>query len=669
MTYRRSLSQRLKLLLILLLLSAPSYLLAGLCYVNHAATGDDDGSTWENAYVDLQDALGDLDCDEVWVAAGTYFPTDDGDHTVSFELRDELAVYGGFDGTETDRSERDWVNFQTTLSGDIGVQNSCHVVRLENSGPGFHLDGFTITQGSADGCPQHTGGGMYILNASGTFENLVITGNWANTGGGVHLESSDPTFTNILFNSNSSGNIAGAFNITGQSSPTIQSSLFVSNSSHGGGAVVVSNSMPVFRNVTFSLNNGWFEGGAISASGGLTTLENVTFSGNSSDDGGAIRGTNLAGIDFLMRNVLFSHNSGGNCVNVAVQAGSKNNLVDTAESPCGLVHGEDGNLVGVDPMLGLLDNNGGFTPTHALMPGSPAIGAGSNEHCPETDQRGIARPQGSACDIGAYEFVDVFFQDRFEVASLQAGDTFSDCDDCPTMVVIPTGTFIQGASEGEPESQNTERPQREVNVPAFAMGQTAVTFAEWDACVADGGCTHVPNDSGWGRGNRPVIDVSWYDAQEYVTWLSNKTGHDYRLPSESEWEYAARAGTTGRFNTGDCITTDQANFHGNFPAQGCPSGILRNQTLPVASFVPNGFGLYDTHGNAREWVQDCWNPDYVGAPTNGSAWMSGDCNYAVIRGGNWGDNGFILRSALRLEGLRSSPGSGNGFRVARALEL
>ena len=254
-------------------------------------------------------------------------------------------------------------------------------------------------------------------------------------------------------------------------------------------------------------------------------------------------------------------------------------------------------------------------------------------------------------------------------ALIDTDSTFKDCPDCPTMVMIPAGTFTQGSPESEPESLDRERPQRTVNVPAFAMGQTEVTFDEWDACVADGGCTHNPGDQGWGRGNRPVISVSWNDAQEYVTWLSTKTGHDYRLPSESEREYATRAGTTGRFNTGDCITTDQANFWGTSPAQGCPTGIVRNQTLPVGSFAPNAFGLYDTHGNVYEWVQDCWNTSYDGAPTDGSAWMSGDCSRAVLRGGSWLDGGGNVRSAFRgglTRGVRHDFG---GFRVARSVDL
>ena len=256
---------------------------------------------------------------------------------------------------------------------------------------------------------------------------------------------------------------------------------------------------------------------------------------------------------------------------------------------------------------------------------------------------------------------DLVFSDDFDEA-------FQDCLECPTMVLVPGGTFTQGSPESDPVSDNEERPQREVTVPAFAIGQTEVTFAEWDACVADGGCTHDPADSGWGRGNRPVIDVSWDDAQEYVTWLSNKTGQDYRLPSESEWEYATRAGTTGRFNTGECITTDQANFRADGPAAGCPEGIFRAETLPVGSFAPNAFGLYDTHGNAWEWVEDCWNENYTGAPTDGSAWVTGDCSDAVLRGGSWSNFVGALRSASRFKVSRDSGLNNFGFRVAKSLD-
>lgn len=266
--------------------------------------------------------------------------------------------------------------------------------------------------------------------------------------------------------------------------------------------------------------------------------------------------------------------------------------------------------------------------------------------------------------LAAETIPDPVFSDRFEFEAV-----FKDCLDCPIMVLIPAGTFTQGSPQSEPQSAPSERPQRPVGVPAFAMGQTPVTFAQWDECVADNGCARSPGDNGWGRGDRPVIAVNWHDAQEYVTWLSDKTGQNYRLPSESEWEYATRASTTGRFNTGDCITADQANFQATSPPQGCPAGVFPGQTLPVASFEPNAFGLYDTHGNVFEWVQDCWNDNYVDAPSDGTAWMTGDCSSAVGRGGAWGSFGFRLRSAYRISGSRTLNSTSFGFRVARSVDL
>jgi len=251
----------------------------------------------------------------------------------------------------------------------------------------------------------------------------------------------------------------------------------------------------------------------------------------------------------------------------------------------------------------------------------------------------------------------------------QPGQTFKDCPDCPEMVMIPAGSFTMGSPASEPERDDNEGPQHRVNIRAFAMGKTTVTFAQWDACVADGGCNgYRPDDKGWGRGDRPVIRVSWDDAQAYIAWLNRKTGQRYRLPSEAEWEYAARAGTTTRFSTGDCITTDQANYDGNYPPQGCAKGEYRAKTLPVASFAANPFGLYDMHGNVWEWTQDCWNDSYNGAPTDGSAWEGGDCSRRALRGGLWINYGWVARSAARSDYPRGYRGGGGlGFRLSRSV--
>ena len=165
------------------------------------------------------------------------------------------------------------------------------------------------------------------------------------------------------------------------------------------------------------------------------------------------------------------------------------------------------------------------------------------------------------------------------------GDAFKDCPQCPEMIALGGGSFTMGSPDNEPGRNSNEGPQRQVSVPRFAIGKYEVTFAQWNACVAEGGCSHRPEDQGWGRGDRPVINVSWDDAQAFVGWLSVKTGESYRLPSEAEWEYAARAGTVSPFHTGRRITPDQANFNGNFTYNGsCNRPCIEIRPTPVGSF-------------------------------------------------------------------------------------
>ena len=201
----------------------------------------------------------------------------------------------------------------------------------------------------------------------------------------------------------------------------------------------------------------------------------------------------------------------------------------------------------------------------------------------------------------------------------------------------------------------------------FAVAKFEVTFAEWDACVAEGGCKHNPRDQGWGRGKRPVINVSWNDiGTDYLPWLSRKTGKSYRLLTEAEWEYAARAGTTTPFSTGRTITTDQANFNGNYTYRGSAKGQNRGKSVAVGSFQPNAFGLHDMHANVWEWVEDCYRNSYAGTPpTGGSAGVSG-CS-RVLRGGCWSNGLVDLRSANRRRELPDNRSTIFGFRVGRTL--
>ena len=203
--------------------------------------------------------------------------------------------------------------------------------------------------------------------------------------------------------------------------------------------------------------------------------------------------------------------------------------------------------------------------------------------------------------------------------SLKPGSVFRDCPACPEMVVVPAGEFIMGDDDRGPEHKVI------INRP-FAVGKFEVTFAEWDACVASRGCARKPG--GAARGRRPVEGVSWDETtEEYLPWLSKMTKKSYRLLTEAEWEYAARAGTTTPYWTGRTITPQQATF-----GRQNHDGV---KTTTVGSYAPNAFGLHDMHGNAEEWVQTVYKGDYINAPVDGTATLSGNCDYRIFRGGGW----------------------------------
>jgi formylglycine-generating enzyme required for sulfatase activity len=246
----------------------------------------------------------------------------------------------------------------------------------------------------------------------------------------------------------------------------------------------------------------------------------------------------------------------------------------------------------------------------------------------------------------------------FDVIRKHAGtaETFRECAQCPEMAVVLAGSFMMGATaaEGIPEAE----PRREVRIADFALGRTEVTFDEWDACLADGECNKFrPNDQGWGRGRRPVINVNGDDARAYVSWLTRKTGRPYRLPSEAEWEYAARGGTQTAFPWGADWDARLANGAESVPG-----------TTEAASYPANPTGFYDMIGNVWEWVEDCWHDNYTGAPKDGTAWVDiGSCSDRVLRGGSWVDEPGVLRVAYRQPARHDDRNSGLGFRVARAL--
>jgi formylglycine-generating enzyme required for sulfatase activity len=229
---------------------------------------------------------------------------------------------------------------------------------------------------------------------------------------------------------------------------------------------------------------------------------------------------------------------------------------------------------------------------------------------------------------------------------------------------------MMGSPESEREHSGDEEPPHVVTIgKPFAAGKFPVTFAEWDACRADGGCAgYIPGDQGWGRSNRPVINVTWNDAKAYAGWLSKRTGRNYRLFSEAEREYVARAGTVTPFWWGTSISTDQANYDGNHTYGDGLKGEYRKNTLPVASFRPNPWGLYQVHGNVYDWVEDCFHDGYQGAPSDGTAWTAGDCTYRVIRGGSGSSEPQYLRAAFRTCTYPDERHYDIGFRVARTLD-
>lgn len=283
----------------------------------------------------------------------------------------------------------------------------------------------------------------------------------------------------------------------------------------------------------------------------------------------------------------------------------------------------------------------------------------------------------------AYQaYIDAFPQGEHVSAALAAmdqlvmrpGKRFKDCERCPEMIVIPAGTFEQGSPPDSPAGLAMERPQRTVTIPEpFAAGVREVTFGEWDACFEAGGCSRQLEDNGWGRGERPAIMVSWNDAQEYLKWLSEETGEVYRLPSESEWEYFARAGEAGDWLGGSpaaiCefanIAGEESGFDWRHPSCSDPFAV---GTAPAGSFRPNAFGLYDVIGNVAEWTADCMNLSYLDAPVDGRAWGRGMCGSHMTRGGSWLTGSKDIRLPSRFNLRSGDRNDFTGFRVVRRID-
>jgi len=239
------------------------------------------------------------------------------------------------------------------------------------------------------------------------------------------------------------------------------------------------------------------------------------------------------------------------------------------------------------------------------------------------------------------------------------GKIFRDCLKCPELIVVKPGTFIMGSDLGRP----AEKPAHTVNIPyPFAIGRFEVTFREWSQCVENAGCRHRPDDHKWGQIRRPVINITWDQAKTYLRWLSSFTDKNYRLPSESEWEYIHKAGTSTRFWWGNSVGINNAN------CKDCKSNWSAKSTAPVGSFKANPFGVFDTAGNAFEWVEDCWHPNHFNTIINGSPRLNGNCHFRVIRGGSFYYFGKVSESSYRAKNPFNIKSYWLGFRVLRELK-
>ena len=303
---------------------------------------------------------------------------------------------------------------------------------------------------------------------------------------------------------------------------------------------------------------------------------------------------------------------------------------------------------------------------HISSAGTVRQGAGRQPHGPALPcEPGFVDPGVIAQEV-VWQYrsrMAVLTVEQEKAQAAKPGSDFKECaNGCPVMIVIPAGKFIMGSPENESDRNATEGPPHEVMIAKpFAVSKFEVTFEEWDACVAAAACPRVPDR--WGRGEMPVINVSWGNAKQYVGWLSQLTGKEYRLLTEAEWEYAARAGANTRYSWGDDPGMGNAN------CDGCGSQWDLQQTAPVGSFKPNGLGLYDMHGNVWEWVEDSWHENYEVAPTDGSAWLGGgDPSFRVVRGGSWRNESELVRAAVRFRRHANVRFDTLGFRVARTIK-
>ena len=304
-------------------------------------------------------------------------------------------------------------------------------------------------------------------------------------------------------------------------------------------------------------------------------------------------------------------------------------------------------------------------------PNIPAMGARGSSRAVGEDGEAV----DAASDVPAFTQVSTLLRQAAFTAAAAGGDIterkFRDCTDCPEMVAIPAGSFLMGSPETETGRKSNEGPQWQVSVDTFAASATEISWAEINACIADDGCTGngaaaETRSEQWEMGGLPVINITWKEAMDYIAWLNSKVqGEPYRLLSEAEWEYAARAGSTGPFHTGDTLTSTQANFNAIRRYNGSDSGDWPRRPMPVGHYPPNGFGLHEMHGNVAEWTADCGVRSYLGRTGKAGVYDETGCRSRAIRGGSWEKIPSYVRSAFRDAYPDTGRDDGIGFRVAR----
>ncbi len=533
-----------KILSVLLLLSllligqtaAPAHAIGATRYVKPGGLTSGTCNSWANA-CDLQYALNSVAVsgDALWVKQGTYKPGSSRSDT--FTLKNGVSLYGGFAGTETLLSQRNPATHVTILSGDIGTggdasDNVYHVVTSGGANSTTVLDGFTVTAGNANGSfPDDRGGGMYNGGSSPTVTNVIFSGNFAvaGGGGGMYNSGSSPTLTNVTFSGNSvffsSG---GGMANHNSSNPTLTNVTFSGNSGGygGGGMVNANNSNPTLTNVTFSGNTTTFSGGGMYNSIASATLTNVTFSGNSAGSGGAI--FNDSGSALIYDGIFW--NDGSEISNGFMSTATIKDSIVAGGCPSGATCTH---VLNSNPLLGSLANNGGFTKTIALKPGSPAINSGGqNSTCAATDQRGVTRPQGPACDMGAYEVVATFADvptdywawswiERLYAAGITGGCASNPLRYCPEANVsrAEMAVFLERGIHG-----SSFNPP----VVTLTFNDTAGNFAQyWIEALKSDGIT-----SGCGP-SLYCPDASTTRAEMAIFLLRSKHGASYVPPAAS----------------------------------------------------------------------------------------------------------------------------------------